>query len=510
MNFTPLLRTWFVRHAQAGEFPSAAQIEKTQRRVLDRLLREAAGTAYGRRYGFGDISAAKDPVRSFCERVPAVGYEDIRGDVMKMVAGTPDILWPGVTRRFAQSSGTSGGKSKYIPITRTSLSRNHYAGGRDVVAHYLNLYPDSRIFAGKSFILGGSFANEIEGLKPGVKVGDLSANLIENINPVANLVRVPDKKTALMADWNEKLPALVEASLKEDITNISGVPSWFMTVIERVIERAGASTIHDVWPNLEVFFHGGISFGPYRKQYERLTDPTKMRYLETYNASEGFFAVQDCRESRGMLLLLDAGVFYEFIPLSEADEPYPRTLKAWEVEQGQTYALLITSCNGLWRYAIGDTVKIETAAPLRITIAGRTQHYINAFGEELMVYNADAALAAACRRCDCEAANYTAAPVFAADGRRGRHEWLIEWNKAPESSENFADVLDAELQKQNSDYQAKRAGGIFLDRLSITEAPCGTFDAWLASTGKLGGQRKIPRLANDRRFIDPIKNMMKQ
>ena len=293
--------------------------------------------------------------------------------------------------------------------------------------------------------------------------------------------------------------------MREDVTNISGVPSWFMTVLRTIMDMAGASTIHEVWPNLEVFFHGGIAFGPYRSQYEAICDTSKMHFMETYNASEGFFAVQDDPDVHAMRLLLDAGIFYEFIPINRLGEPDAATLTAWQVEPGRTYALVITSCNGLWRYIIGDTVRVVSTSPLRITIAGRTSSFINAFGEELMVWNADKALAAACARTGAAAANYTAAPVYSACGTKGHHQWLIEWAVAPQcGNEAFADILDAELQAANSDYQAKRSGNIFLARLELTEAPKGTFNRWLASTGRLGGQRKIPRLSNDRRVIDPI------
>ena len=332
-------------------------------------------------------------------------------------------------------------------------------------------------------------------------VGDLSANLIDAINPLANYFRVPDKHTALLSDWSEKLPALVKASLHENITNISGVPSWFLTVLRSVISEAGATTIHDVWPGLEVFFHGGIAFGPYREQYHAITDTSRMRYIENYNASEGFFAAQDTRDaSAGMLLMLNHGIFFEFRPLDGGD-PVP----AWRVEQGKTYALVITSCNGLWRYLPGDTVRIESVEPLRISIAGRTNSFINAFGEELMVWNADAAIAAACASTGARVADYTAAPVYTSCRTKGHHQWIIEWAKAPAcGNEAFADILDAELQKVNSDYQAKRSQDIFLARLELTEAPKGTFARWLASTGRLGGQRKVPRLANDRRIVDNI------
>ena len=499
MNLTRLLSPLFVRRAQKC-VDAAVDAEAVQRRELARLVAEAGATEWGRQHGY-------NAVRSYSDYVQAVGvtpYDELRPYVMRMIAGERDVLWRGVTRRFAQSSGTSDGKSKYIPVTDDSLRHNHYYGGAAVVAHYLDLYRDSRLFAGKSFILGGSFANELKGLDAGVYVGDLSANLIDNINPVANLVRVPSKHIALMADWNKKLPALIEASLKEDITNISGVPSWFLTVLRGVINRAGASTIHDVWPNLEVFFHGGISFEPYREQYRTITDPARMHYLETYNASEGFFAVQDSLEHKSMLLLLDAGIFYEFIPLDSLDDPHPRALGAWEVEQGRTYAMIISSCNGLWRYEIGDTVRVDTVEPLRITIAGRTKSFINAFGEELMVYNAEAALAETCRLTGASVLNYTVAPVYADGGRRGRHQWLIEWDCRPDDIEAFADELDRQLQRQNSDYQAKRSDGIFLDRLTITDAADGLFDRWLSSTGKLGGQRKVPRLSNSREIMEQM------
>ena len=420
-----------------------------------------------------------------------------------MINGERDILWPGRIRNYAQSSGTSDGKSKYIPITPDSFRLCHYRGAYYPVAFYLNQFPDSHAFSGKGFILGGSFANELS-LPKDVVVGDLSANLIHRIPTLINMFRVPSKEVALLEDWSVKLPALVDASINQNITNISGVPSWFLTVLKEVIKKAGASTIHDVWPDLEVFFHGGISFDPYREQYNAITDTSKMRYFETYNASEGFFAAQNDINDRAMMLILDAGVFYEFIPLNEIDSPTPTLLPLWKVEPGKVYAMVITSCNGLWRYPLGDTVKIESVNPVKITIAGRTKHYINAFGEELMVHNANAAITKACQQLGCSILNYTAAPVYAGDRSRGRHEWLIEWSRQPENLEEFANLLDELLQQENSDYQAKRFKDIFLDRLSVVTAQSGLFNRWLASTGKLGGQRKVPRLCNDRRFIDPM------
>ena len=394
------------------------------------------------------------------------------------------------------------GRSKFIPVTSDSLRRCHYRGAAAVVAEYLHLNPRSRLFSGKSFILGGSFATSLQDLPDGVKVGDLSAHLIDRISPLANLMRTPSKQVALMPDWTDKLPRLVEESLRSDVISLSGVPSWFLTVLRDVIATAGADTIHDVWPHLEVFFHGGISFEPYREQYRSITDPAKMKYMETYNASEGFFAVQDEPDStRAMLLLTDCGIFYEFQPVDAPDAP-PVTCR--DVEPGRVYALIISSCNGLWRYPIGDTVRVESVCPLRITIAGRTKSFINAFGEELMVHNADAAIAATCRELGCAVADYTAAPVFADCRTKGHHQWLVEFSCPPESTETFAAILDRHLCDENSDYAAKRAGDIFLAPLELRAVPAGTFTAYLASTGKLGGQRKMPRLSNDRHIVDAV------
>ncbi len=498
MNFTPLARFLLGRRVKEA-LSWTGRTEEIQLGQLDFLLRNLRQTKWGAEKGLSEVRSYDD----FRRLLPSVSaYAGLRPYVMRMIAGEKDVLWPGLTRNFAQSSGTSDGKSKYIPVTPASFSRSHYKGGSSVISHYLSLYPDSRIFAGKSFILGGSFANELT-LPPGIRVGDLSANLIENINPLVNLTRVPSKRIALLEDWAVKLPALVSAAADHDITNISGVPSWFLTVLKQIIKAKGAQTIHDVWPNLEVFFHGGISMAPYREQYSHITDP-KMRYLECYNASEGFFAVQNAIDNQAMLLLLDCGTFFEFIRTEEADSDRPEIIPAWKVEEGEIYELVITSCNGLWRYPLGDTVRIESVEPLKITIAGRTKSYINAFGEELMVQNAEAALTKVCKTLDCEISNYTAAPVYASDHSRGRHEWLIEFNREPESIDEFARQLDLALQQENSDYEAKRSHGIFLDRLTIVKGRKGVFDKWLAATGKLGGQRKVPRLSNSRHPIDEI------
>jgi hypothetical protein len=498
INFTPLVRSHFLDRLQE-HVRYINHADAVQQGELVRLIEKAALTRIGRKYDFSSIRT----YRQFASTLPLYSYEDLRPQIMRMVNGIKDELWPGRCMNFAQSSGTSDGRSKYIPITGESLRWNHYVGASDVVSHYLNLNPGSRIFSGKAFILGGSFANNLK-LKPGVRVGDLSANLIENMNPLANMVRIPGKQVALMEDWNEKLPMLVDAAIGQNVTNLSGVPSWFLTVLREILDKTGKSCVHEVWPNLEVFFHGGIAFEPYRHQYEEICDMTKMHFLDTYNASEGFFAVQSDWDSEAMLLLLDVGVFYEFLPIEDMDSETPEVYPIWEIEAGRTYELIITAANGLWRYRLGDTVTIEQLNPVKITIAGRTRSFINAFGEELMVHNADNAIALAERETGAEVLNYTAAPVYSREGSKGHHQWLIEFVRQPDDKDRFMQLLDQHLREVNSDYDAKRTGDIFLAPPTLTVAPAGLFDRWLASTGKLGGQRKVPRLSNNRDIIDQM------
>ncbi len=498
MDFTPLVKGHF-RNRLQEQVRFIDHADAVQQGELVKLVETAALTQMGRRYDFSTCRTYSD----FASRVPLHRYEDLRPMIMRMVDGEAGVLWPGRTWSFAQSSGTTDGRSKYIPITRQALRRNHYQGASDVVAHYLNLNPQSRIFSGKALILGGSFANELQ-LKPGVQVGDLSASLIQNINPLANLFRVPSKHVALMADWSEKLPALVEASMHQNITNLSGVPSWFLTVLKQVLERTGKSCIHEVWPNLEVFFHGGIAFEPYRQQYEAICDMSRMHFLDTYNASEGFFAVQTDWDDTAMMLLLDIGVFYEFLPIEQTDSTEPEVYPIWEVEPGRTYELIITACNGLWRYRIGDTVTVTQLNPVKIKIAGRTRSFINAFGEEVMVHNTDQAITQAAQQTGAQVLNYTVAPVYADDHQSGHHQWLVEFAVQPADLKQFITLVDKHLQQANSDYQAKRAGSIFLAPPTLVVAQPGLFDRWLASTGKLGGQHKVPRLSNDRHIIEQM------
>ena len=507
IDFTPIVRPYFTKIANRTS-KWEGRTRHIQLYVLLNNLKRAENTEIGRKYGFTEILNSSNPYKEFVKRLPTVHYEDIRDEVMRMIKGEKDILWRGVCRNFAQSSGTSGGKSKYLPITDDSLKGNHYRGGEDAVAHYLNNNPKSRMFAGKGFILGGSFSNTLNIPAGTIHIGDLSATLINHITPLAEFVRVPSKKTALMSDWSQKLPALVKEASEENVTNISGVPSWFLTVLRHVLENKKATSLSQVWPGLEVFFHGGISFEPYRDEYMEITKDLDMHFVETYNASEGFFAVQNDPDDKGMLLIIDRDIFYEFIPVTDPDGvPVP----AWEVKPDKTYEMVISSSNGLWRYRLGDTVRVTSVDPVKIRIAGRTGAFINAFGEELMEDNAERAIAEACHAHNANILNYTAAPVYAKKNKKGRHQWLIEWEKEPADVNAFAITLDEELRKLNSDYDAKRSGNIFLDSPDIVNARKSLFDDWLKTKGshKLGGQRKVPRLSNSRDMMENLLEMNK-
>lgn len=500
MNLTPIARQLMRRRAKRAVAGFANPVE-TQLRQLRWLLFKGVTTRYGEERDFDRILRETDPRRAYAEVIPTVEYEDIRPYVMRMFDGEKDVLWPGRCYDFAQSSGTSGGRSKFIPVTRDSLRLNHYEGAGDVVALYLRDFPESRMFSGKGFILGGSFESRLESKDPKVHVGDLSATLIDKIGRAANLFRVPDKRIALMSDWSRKLDLLAETSIKENITNLSGVPSWFMKVLERALEISGKSSLKEIWPSLEVFFHGGISFLPYREHYERLFGAEgELRYRETYNASEGFFAAAAGREGE-LTLLLHNAVYYEFIPLV-GDMP----VMIEDLQPGHTYELVITAPNGLFRYRLGDTVTVTGLDPLRIRLAGRTKAFINAFGEELMVENAEYAVAEAAKATGATPANFTAGPKYAGVQKRGCHRWLFEWVVPPADPAIFGEILDRNLRMVNSDYDAKRSGDIFLGAPEIISLPAGSFDRWLEShgNGKLGGQRKVPRLSNTPEILNQL------
>jgi hypothetical protein len=479
--------------------------EALQRAVLSSLTARAADTAYGRSHAFDSVHGYDD----FVHRVPVNTYEELKSDIDRMRHGERDVLWPGRVKWYAKSSGTTNDKSKFIPVTQDGLHRNHYAGGQDVVTLYLRNTPDSRLFDGRALILGGSHAPNYN--LPDSLVGDLSAILIENINPLANMVRVPKKSTALLADFEMKRDRIAREAVRRNVTNLSGVPSWMLSVLTRVMEITGKTHLEEVWPNLEVFFHGGVAFTPYREQYEKLITSPRMHYMETYNASEGFFAVQDDPSDKSMLLLLDRDVFYEFIPMENLDNSQFSTLNSqvqpipiWAVETGKNYAMLISSSNGLWRYMLGDTVRFTSINPYKIVITGRTKSFINAFGEELIVDNAEQGLSYACQQTGAQVREYTAAPVFMDSKARCRHQWLIEFAEKPTDLELFARLLDERLQQVNSDYEAKRYKNITLQPLEVVVAREGLFNDWLRLKGKLGGQHKVPRLNNSRDTIEQL------
>ncbi len=467
--------------------------ELLQRRVLTHLIRTAKDTEYGRRHAFDVMKGYDD----FVGHVPVNTYEELKGDIDRMRQGETNILWPGRVKWYAKSSGTTNDKSKFIPVSPEGLHKIHYAGGRDSVAIYLRNNPKSRMFDGKGLILGGSHAPNYN--LPDSLVGDLSAILIENINPLVNLVRVPKKKTALLSDFEVKRERIAQEAMNQNVTNLSGVPSWMLSVLTCMMEMTGKQHLEEVWPNIEVFFHGGVAFTPYREQYKRLITSPNMHYMETYNASEGFFGIQDDPNDKSMLLMLDYGVFYEFIPMDGGD-PVP----LWAVEKGKNYAMVISTSCGLWRYEIGDTVQFTSTNPYKFIISGRTKHVINAFGEELIVDNAEQGLAYACQQTGAEVLEYTAAPVFMDEKAKCRHQWLIEFSKRPEDLQQFATLLDKRLQEINSDYEAKRYKDITLQPLEIVEARQNLFNDWLKLRGKLGGQHKVPRLSNSRDNIDQL------
>ena len=497
MNETSLLNNIFrLRAKKIDKF--ATEAEAIQHKALMNLVKSASDTEWGHKHNYSAIRGYED----FASNVAVQDYESLKGYIDRMRHGEKNILWRGACRWYAKSSGTTNDKSKFIPVTDDGLQSVHYAGGRDSVSLYLRLNPASRLFSGRALILGGSHAPNYN--LPNSLVGDLSAILIENIMPLVNMIRVPEKKIALLSDFEEKMDKIARTACKKNVTNISGVPSWMMAVLKHMLDITGKKSVDEVWPNLEVFFHGGVAFTPYREQYLQLVKNPNMHYMETYNASEGFFGIQNDFADPAMLLMIDYGVFYEFIPFEELGSPSPKVVPLWDVEVGRNYAMLISTACGLWRYMIGDTVRFTSKDPYKFVITGRTKHFINAFGEELIVDNAEQGLAKACAATGAQVADYTAAPVYMDAEARCRHQWLIEFSQQPDSLERFVEVLDSSLQQINSDYEAKRYKDITLQQLEVVAARENLFNDWLKSKGKLGGQHKVPRLSNSRDYINEL------
>jgi hypothetical protein len=472
-----------------------------QQEQLFKLINKAANTEWGKKYGYHSV----DSVEKFQERVPVSRYEDFKPYIDRLLKGETNILWPGSIRWFAKSSGTTSDKSKFIPVSKEALENCHFRGGKDTLAIYFSNYPDSKLYSGKGLTLGGS--QQINKINNKSFYGDLSAILIDNMPFWTYFVKAPRQDIALMAEWEEKLEKLSEATISENITNINGVPSWMLVLLKHILKKTGKSNILEVWPNLELFVHGGVSFAPYQEQFRKILPTDNMHYMEAYNASEGFFAIQDSPYRKDMLLMLDYGVFYEFVPMDELEKDHPKALTLDEVETDTNYAIVISTNGGLWRYMIGDTIRFTSTFPHKIKISGRTKHFINAFGEEIIIDNAENALKTACDKTGAIIKEYTAAPVYMGTESKGKHEWIVEFEKEPNNLEYFRHVLDNALQSINSDYEAKRYKDITLELPLVHQAKPGLFYQWMKKRGKLGGQNKVPRLSNDRKYIDDLLQM---
>ena len=475
---------------------------EVQEDVRRRLIDAAENTVWGRSYGYSSIRTAQQ----FSERVPISTYEDLQPFIERIMRGEQQVLWPSEIRWFAKSSGTTNDRSKYIPVSEEALEDCHYKAGKDLLSMYCNLNPETRLFTGKGLTIGGS--HQISQLNSDTYTGDLSAVLMQNLPFWAEFIRTPELSVALLEKWEEKVVRIGTDTMKQDVTNIAGVPTWIIVLFRWMLETTGKQHMHEIWPNLEVYFHGGVSFNPYREQFKALIPGSKMHYIETYNASEGFFGMADQSDTDEMLLMLDYGIYFEFMDPVDVGRASAKTLTLEEVECDKVYAVIISTNAGLWRYLIGDTIRFTSLNPFRFKISGRTKQYINAFGEELMVENAEQGLKAACEASGATIRDYSAGPVFLSTANKGGHEWLIEFEVPPADLDYFREVLDSRMRALNSDYDAKRQNDLALVAPKIQLLPEGTFYKWMKKRGKLGGQNKVPRLANDRKFIDDILSML--
>ena len=472
---------------------------EVQHELLFLLLKKAKNTWWGKQYNFNTI----DSYNKFKQSLPLQTYSEVQPFIEKSIQGDENILWPGKTKWFAKSSGTTSFKSKFIPVTKDSLFKCHYKGGKDLLGIYYHTYPNRKLYNGKHLIIGGSA--QINPIGFNSYLGDLSAIIVKNLPFWAEVRRTPSRATTLLSNWEEKLEKMARETMHENVVIIAGVPSWTLVLCNKILEITGKQYIDEVWPNLELFMHGGVSFHPYKSEFDRLMSKKQLNYIETYNASEGFFGIQDDPETEDLLLMLDYGIFYEFIPMRDykgLDSEHITALD--DVELNINYALVVTTNGGLWRYIIGDSIQFTSLLPYKFKITGRTQSYINAFGEEVIVDNAEKAIQKASELTNSQIQEFTAAPFFMENKYRGGHEWIIEFNKTPEDLEQFTTILDKALQEINSDYEAKRQGDLALQRLIVHLAPKGTFNSWLKSNNKLGGQNKIPRLNNDRTILEEI------
>lgn len=470
---------------------------EVQEELLFNLIKTAENTVIGKEFEFSSIKS----YATFCERVPVSTYEELAPTINQTRNGVQNVFWPTTIKWFAKSSGTTNAKSKFIPVSNEALDGCHYKASKDLLCLYLNNNEESQMFIGKSLRLGGSkqmYENN------NTFFGDLSAILIDNMPVWAEYSSTPSSKVSLMSNWEEKLPAIINETINENVTSLAGVPSWMLVLLNKALEETKNKNVLDIWPNAEVYFHGGVNFEPYKEQYKKLFPKEDFKYYEIYNASEGFFAIQDLNNSNELLLMLDYGIFYEFIPMDTFGTKNQKIIPLSEVELFKNYALVITTNSGLWRYLIGDTIRFTSLSPHRINVSGRTKHHINVFGEELMVENTDKAIALACKEFNCEMIDYTVAPVFMEGREKGAHEWIIEFKRNPDCLEKFSAFLDLTLQELNSDYEAKRNNNITLNPLKINIARKNLFYDWLKNQNKLGGQNKVPRLSNDRKYLESI------
>lgn len=475
---------------------------EVQRDWFVRLIENGRHTEWGQKYSYRTIATVDD----FKNRVPVQNYESLKPYIDRLMAGEQNILWPTDVKWFAKSSGTTAGKSKFIPVSSEAMEECHFKGGKDLISLYCNNFPETKIFTGKGLTLGGSHHINVNGNDS--FYGDISAILMQNLPFWAQLIRTPELSIALLENWEEKIEKMVNATVHENVTSISGVPTWTVVLAKRILEVTGKKNLLEVWPNLELFIHGAVSFTPYVDQFRKLLPSDSFNYFETYNASEGFFGIQDRLHANDMLLMLDYGVFYEFMPMEEYGKDNPKTIGLDEVELNKNYALIISTNAGLWRYIIGDTIKFTSISPFRIRVTGRTKLFVNAFGEEVIIENTEQAVKIACEKTGSMVKEYTVAPVYFSEENNGAHQWLIEFEKAPVSLEYFTDVLDTALKSLNSDYEAKRYKDMALRLPVIKIMPEGTFYEWMKSKGKLGGQHKVPRLCNDRTYIEEIESFL--
>jgi hypothetical protein len=478
---------------------------EVQLTIFKELIEAGKRTEFGKEFDFASIRNYDD----FVKKVPIKDYEGIKPYIDKTMRGAQNVLWNTDIEWFAKSSGTTSSRSKYIPVTTESLEECHYKGGKDMLSLYVANYPDSKLFAGKSLTIGGTLEKNPLNPQGTARAGDISAVIMQNLPIWAQFVRTPSLETALMSEWEAKIEKMARETMNEDVTCIAGVPTWTIVLLQRILEIKKAKHILEVWPNVEIFFHGAVAFGPYRSLFKELIPSEKMRYMETYNASEGFFGLQDQKDSDELLLLLDYGIFYEFIPMEDWLSENPKVIPLWEVEEEVNYAMVISTNGGLWRYKIGDTLKFTSTKPYRFRISGRTKHFLNAFGEEVIVENAEKAIQYAAEHTEATIANFTAAPIyFENSSAKGTHEWVIEFQKAPSDKAKFDSLLDEHLREINSDYDAKRYKDLALVAPIIHHAPSGLFEKWMGKREKLGGQHKVPRLSNSREYVEEILGMM--